>query len=564
MPQSVLSLERVASLLPTRPTDAALEDLLFASKAELAGREGDSLTISVTPDRLDLLSEGGLALFLAGAMEVARGLPLPTAAAPGAPDVTFEVDPSVDGLRPSIAGAVVRAPGDRALDAGTLAEAVRFQELLHATIGRDRRVASLGIYPRERLVPPVRYSLEPLASVRFVPLDGEEEVPATRFFSDHPYAARYGPLGRSGDRCLVLRDRAGSVLSLPPILNGRSAGEARIGDRTLLLESTGTNERSVREAVGLLLVVFVAQGWRVERTAVLREGRSTDAGDAVVGPRAVDLPSSLLRDVAGTPLSPAEVERRLSRSRLSGRPHEGGWRVSVPPWRPDLLTPVDLVEDVVLSVPLRSEDGLVPPSHTRGRWLPEVRFRRGIATDLVGLGFAAPHTSLLVSEAAVARWGGPPPLRLTNPVSSEYAYLRDRLLLSHLDVLARNTRHSYPQRFAEVGPVVVRDPSAESGGATRYHASLIVASVSAGFADAAALADYLFRRIEVGTVREPTEIRGTIPGRAARYRVAGEPVAEVGEIHPTILADLGVPVPVGWAEVDLTALWPFANRVRTP
>ena len=65
MPQSVLSWERVQALLPVPVTDAQLEDLLFSSKAELEAREGDALTVSVTPDRLDLLSEGGLAAALA-------------------------------------------------------------------------------------------------------------------------------------------------------------------------------------------------------------------------------------------------------------------------------------------------------------------------------------------------------------------------------------------------------------------------------------------------------------------------------------------------------------------
>jgi phenylalanyl-tRNA synthetase beta subunit len=134
------------------------------------------------------------------------------------------------------------------------------------------------------------------------------------------------------------------------------------------------------------------------------------------------------------------------------------------------------------------------------------------------------------------------------------------LLLSHLDVLAHNTRHGYPQRFAEVGPVVVRSPESDAGGDTRYHASLVVASDTAGFSDAAALLDYLLRRRDVLAVREPVELPGLIPGRAARARIAGEVVAELGEVHPQILSELGVPVPVAWAELDLTALWPLVAR----
>jgi len=557
MPRSVLDRDRLLALAGRPLSDAALDDLLFASKAEVEAHDGSTLTLSVTPDRLDLLSEGGLGLYLQGVLEVARGLPRYRAPASEQLSVGFRIEASVDSIRPAIAGVVVRAPGDRPLDAGLLVEAVRVQELIHDTIGRDRRAASLGIYPLDRLEFPVRYSLEPLSSIRFVPLDGSEEVGGAEFFRGHPMAAHYGPLGRVGDACLALRDARGTILSLPPILNGRAAGEARTGDRNLLIEATGTRERTVLEAVGLLLVVFVAQGWSATPVPIDRaEGIRSD-GSGLLGPRSVDLPSSVLRTLGGEGLSASVVERRLAQSRLGGHPESGGWRVEVPPWRPDLGTAVDVAEDVLLADGVRPEDGVLPASRTRGRLLPEVIFRRRFASSLIGLGLAAPHTPLLVSDATVARVGDRASLRLKNPVSGEFAYLRDRLLLSFTDVLAHNTRHGYPQRFGEVAPVIVPSPGSETGAETRYHAGWLTASDGAGFAEAAAMVDYLLRTVDVTAIREPSEIPGTIAGRAARARVAGEVVAELGELTPGLLGNLGVPVPVAWAEVDLSALWPL-------
>ena len=147
MPVATLSAARLRSLLAHPPSDLALDDILFASKAEVESRDGDDLTLSVTPDRLDLLSEAGLSLHIAGVTDAATGIP-PIHAVPNPPSRVVEVDPSVDPLRPFISAVVVHAPEPSAgLDEGTLAEAIRFQELLHATIGRDRRAASLGIYP---------------------------------------------------------------------------------------------------------------------------------------------------------------------------------------------------------------------------------------------------------------------------------------------------------------------------------------------------------------------------------------------------------------------------------
>jgi len=563
MPRSVLDSDRLCAIAGRTLGTSELDDLLFGSKAEVEGHDGTSLTVSVTPDRLDLLSEGGLGLYLQGVLGTGHGIPAYRANEPGPGSRRFEVDPSVESIRPAIAGALLRAPPGGALDAGLLAEAVRFQELIHATIGRGRRAASLGIYPVDRFEFPVRYSLEPLTKVRFVPLDGAEEVGGEEFFASHPMAETYGALGRSGQGCLVLQDARGTVLSLPPILNGRSAGEARIGDRELLIESTGTRERTVAESVGLLLVPFVAQGWSVAPVPISRGGGTRSDGAPVVEPHEVDLPSAVLRTLGGEGLSASVVERRLSESRLVGHPHAGGWKVEAPPWRPDLTTAVDVSEDVLLAEGVRPEEGILPASRTRGRLRRETVFRRRIASALLGLGLAAPHTPVLVSEAAVERVGGAPPLRLRNPVSAEFAYPRNRLFLSHLEVLARNTRHGYPQRFGEVAPVIVAAPGSETGAETRYHAGIMVASDTAGFADAAALVEYLLRTIDVVGVREPTEIPGTVPGRAARTRVAGETVAELGEVAPAVLTQLGVPVPAAWAEVDLTALWPLVARHRS-
>ncbi len=563
MPRSTLSGRRVLELLPDGVTDATWEELLFASKAEVDRRVGDELEISVTPDRLDLLSEGGLALYLQGALGSATGLPRARRARAVASPWSFRVDSSVDPLRPYVAGVRVRAPPGRPLDEGTLAEAVRFQEILHATVGRDRRAMSLGIYPTRRIQPPVRYALEPVDSIRFVPLRGTDPVTGAEFLAGDSMAQRYGALGAAEGRCLTLRDAAGEILSVPPILNSRSAGEARPKDRELLLEATGTRPRAVREGLGLLLVVFVARGWSLAPVPVERADGSLDDGSAILEPVEIDLSAEGLERITGAPLAPPEVAAAFARARLTARRARGGYRVAIPPWRPDLLAAVDLAEEVVLARGVRSEDGIVPATPTRGRRRAQTVFRQRIATLLLGLEFAQPHTPLLVSDASVARVDGSATIRLRNPVSGEFAHLRDRLLLSHLDVLAHNTRRSYPQRFGEVAPVVVRQPNAESGAETRHHAGLMIASERAGFADAAALVEYLLGSLDVGSVREPAELPGTIPGRAARARVAGEVVAEMGEVHPRILAQIGVPVPSAWAELDLTALWPLTARRDT-
>ncbi|HLY76917.1 MAG TPA: hypothetical protein VKT21_03435, partial [Thermoplasmata archaeon] len=339
MPQSVLSANRVLELLPQPLGRHELEERLFHSKAELADWTEDALTIEVTPDRLDMLSEGGLALFLQGVLGLRKG-PAPRAEPSAALDrPSVLVEAGVAPLRPYLVGALLTAPPGVALDAGLFAEAIRFQELLHATLGLDRRAASLGLYAWDRLKPPIRYTVEPIDGVRFHPLDGPAEVEGTHFFSSHPMAARYGHLGRSNGECLTLRDGEDQILSLPPILNGRTAGEVRIGDRAILLESTGTRAVRVEESVGLMLLPFVARGWAVQPLRVEYPDH-TDSGIGAISPRRLPFSASTLRDLTGLSLPDGQVEDYLAQARLGGTRAPDGWWVEIPPWRPDLQTSV--------------------------------------------------------------------------------------------------------------------------------------------------------------------------------------------------------------------------------
>lgn len=559
MPQSTLSARRVLELVPGAPDRAAVEAALFASKAEVADWTGDDLKLEVTADRLDLLSEGGLGLHLAGALGHAHGLP--PIAGPAAATVAVRVDASVGPLRPILAAVVLEAPnGGSGLEGGLLAEAVRFQELLHATVGRDRRLASLGIYPLERIAPPITYAMEPLAQVRFTPLDGAGEIAASAFFAEHPLAAKYGAYGRIGERCLTLRDRAGAILSLPPILNSRTAGEARVGDRRLLLESTGTLPGRVEDSVGLLMLPFVARGWRASPVRVEGPGGPGIDPSALLTGRSIALTEATLRAIGGAPVTAAEVERWAGQARLVAHPAPHGWRVAVPPWRPDLLGEVDVVEDLLLARGLRAEEGVLPPTLTRGRRRPQARFRARLAEILLGLGLVPLCTTVLVAGATVQRLERSGAVAVANPVSEGYSHLRDTLLIGLVAALEHNVRHGYPQRLSEIGPVLVKDASAEAGAATRYHAGLLIAGEGVGLADAAAIVDYLLGSLGTMGVREPAELAATLPGRGARLRLAGEPIAEMGELHPRVLAELGVPVPAAWAEVDLERLWPLVAR----
>lgn len=559
MPATTLSAARVARYAGRPIAEGEWADLLFGTKAEFHALSApDTLTIEATPDRLDLLCDAGLGRHLAGALGTASG-GTPTLSGPAPRVGSVQVDASVAPIRPVLGAFELTPPAGVVVDPELLAEAIRFQELLHATIGADRRLASFGLYAVDRIRGPLRYGAVPEAEVRFVPLDGTEPIDGPTFLSEHPMAIRYGALGRTPGGPLVLRDSTGAVLSLPPILNAEGPGSVRAGDGAILLESTGTLPARVADGLGLLLLPFVAAGWSVAAVPVERP-----AGvPSVVDPRTVPpvrLRPATLASVAGEAIPPEEVRRALAASRLEVEDSPDGWSVRPPPWRPDLLQEVDLVEEVVLARGIPAEYGRLSPSAGRGRRRPESIFRERVRVALVGAGFSALFTPVLTPRDRNVRVGRAEALTVARPVSEETAVIRDRLLPTLVGALAHNVRSGYPQRLAEVGPAIVRDPRSESGGRTTYRAGFVEAADGAGFADAAARIDALLRPFGAIGVREPAELPGLIPGRAAILRIAGESIAEMGELRPELLEAERVPVPVAYGEIDLSALWPLVRR----
>ena len=302
------------------------------------------------------------------------------------------------------------------------------------------------------------------------------------------------------------------------------------------------------------------RGERVVRLPRGRDGRRPDAGRS--RGRRVPAARASARDARCARRSILDDAGRRAPPRTmppGAHPVPGGFSVEVPPWRPDLLTGVDVAEDVVLARGVRSEDGVVPPSGTRGRRRAETVFRR--TRRGAPLGPRVTPNSTPRSSSGTPSMASSPPRRRSDwgirpPTSSR----------------SSGTGSPVPpdepgaQRAPPVPPADVPGrPGGRSGPGVgdRWpyddRARAACACERAGFADGAALLDYLTGAL--GTTGSGSRgIPGTIRGRAARLRLAGEVIGEVGEVHPAVLTELRVPVPVVWAELDLSALWPLVRR----
>ncbi|MDX6274823.1 MAG: phenylalanyl-tRNA synthetase beta chain, partial [Frankiales bacterium] len=143
----------------------------------------------------------------------------------------------------------------------------------------------------------------------------------------------------------------------------------------------------------------------------------------------------------GLEVEPAEVRRRLEQV---GCAVAGDWTVTPPSWRPDLVDPADLVEEVIRLVGYDKVPSLLPRT-VPGRGLSaEQRRRRTVGIALAAAGYVEVLNYPFIGEHDLDALSIPADderrrlVRLTNPLSAEQPAFRTTLLPGLLAAAVRN------------------------------------------------------------------------------------------------------------------------------
>lgn len=248
-----------------------------------------------------------------------------------------------------------------------------------------------------------------------------------------------------------------------------------------------------------------------------------------------------------------------------------------PTWRPDVLGEADLVEEVariasltkLVGKPLkRTQDGVPRPILTPAQ-MKEKSARRTLAA----LGYNECVTYSFIDEAAAQLFGGgTDTVRVDNPISSEMTHLRPDLLPGLLRAAARNQARGFMDlALCEIGPAF---HGGEPGEQHLQAAGLLVGhsaprdpygsrrpvDVFDAKADAEAVLSALGAPARIQITRK---VAGWWhPGRSGVIGLGPNTLATFGEVHPKVLAALGVKGPAV-AFTILPANVPMP-KVKTP
>ena len=482
--------------------------------------EESNLNVEVTPNRPDALCVEGIARVLR-CYRSGEGRKYTVGQSP----VEVVVDPSVSEVRPAFGGAVLRGV---AMSDSFLRSMMQLQEKLHETLGRKRRKMAIGIYDLDTLSPPLRYFACGLDECPFVPLEMAEKMTPNEILRRHQKGMDYAHL--VGERCPMIIDRNGEVLSFPPIINSEGT-KVTESTKNLFLEATGFSKETVKHAVNIVISALAERGGRIEEITV--DGSPYHLLQESHWP----LPTKEANRILGLELDDAETGGLLAKM---GYRMEGG-EVLVPGYRADIMNEVDLIEDVAIAYGFNNFEPRLPSFASTGCVQPEHPYHE----LLIGLGFDEAMTWTLSNPrlqkgALLPSEGG---VRISNPLTEDFTIFRPALLPNLLAVLSEGKNEKLPIRIYEIGPVA----------APHLERRLALCSMHprASFSEikglVLSLAESTGRLAEI----KPSEYGAFVPGRCAAVYFDSKLAGYLGEIAPQALSNFGLEQPVCAAEISV-------------
>ncbi len=536
-----VDLAKLLEVLPKLKCEAAVLD------------DGETLEVEIDRDRPDMFYLSGLA----EAIKLYLGLSKPRKIQVDRVEFEVRVDPPRK--RPFIAVAAVE--GIEIRDDEDLEELIQFQEKLHLSYGRRKRVA-IGFHDLRKLPSKsIEYRYVNVSS-RFVPLHIGKEMSIEEVLKETEQGREYGWIARDGDLHPALIS-GGTIIAIPPVLNS-DVTRVEPGTRGLFIDVTGTDLRAVLEILAVIVYALSLSGGRVVGARVLYPDGEIVTPD--LSWRRVSVDKGFARDWLGIEIpSGDELAKLLNRMGLELVEEDSDrFVVSVPPHRIDVLHPVDVLEDIAMAIGLDSIEPEYVPTYLVSKPSTLTALRNAVRDAAVGLGYVEVNALTLVPARILETLGFEDFARVENPLQQELNALKPSPLPTLMQVLIESQHRPHPIKVFEVSECVVRNPASPTGWSNRLLLGMAVLGSVVKFEDIHADCFALLRSLgfEPRTRACTKAPSYAIEGRCAEVVVGNEVVGTVCEIHPRVLEALGIEHPVGYIELDVEKLVGVASHGR--
>lgn len=546
MPNIDCSKEDLEFLVGKKFSKKELEEQLLFVKGEIDSLSGDMLRIDVKDtNRPDLWSVEGIARELRGRLGIEKKIEeieIPKSS------VEIMVDSNLKNIRPKAAYAIAKKCQ---MDDEIIRQLIQLQEKICQTFGRKRKEVAIGIFDFDKIKGNLRYfAAEP--SFEFVPLGFSESMSLREILYKHPKGKEYGHLIEKFDRFPLLIDSNNEVLSMPPIINSEGSGKITIDSKNLFIDVTGFNQETVNIALRVICLALIERKARIESCAIKYPDKKIITPD--FGFEKIDLPKELIEKTTGMQLKEKETMELLAKARMKAIPKNNYFEVHYPNYRADILHPIDIIEDILISFDYNK----ISPEEIKlaviGSELGENKKIDFIRETCVGLGFQEALTYTMTSKQKQTEFvllKENDFVEIANPVSSNYSVFRKKIFPELLEFLAKNKNARFPQKIFEIGRTIQVDELAESNVRENTSVCLAISHSSANYSEAKSIFEAIAKNNLIEFELKKTKHNSFIQGRSVEIISNKKTIGLIGEINPQVLQNFGIEVPATIIEFEI-------------
>ena len=524
--------------------DEKLEEriAMFGTPIDKITEEG--IDIEVLPNRPDLLSYQGFKRSFQAFLGKKTGIKEYKINKPEK-DYKVIIDNSVKKIRPFTACAIIKSIN---FNDEKIREIIEIQEKLHITIGRKRKKLAIGIYPLEKIKLPIHFkALEP-DKIKFIPLEWPREMSGLEILQKHPTGKEYAHLLAGKEKFPIFIDSNNNVLSMPPIINSELTGKITSETKDVFVECSGFDLEILKKCLNIIVTTLSDMGGEIYQMG-LEDGKKKEITPNLA-PENMKISIQNCNKTLGLNITEKEFERLIQKM---GYDYKKGL-VEIPAWRTDIMHEVDLIEDVAIAYGYENFIPEIPKISTIGEINPKEEIKRKISEILTGLNILEiSNYHLTKKEDQFLKMGiqNPKDFIELEESKTDYTILRNDLSHYLLKILSENIDCEYPQAIFEIGKIFNNDKEIKES------EKLSLAITPENFTKLKQILEYLFRMIKIKiNLKEPQQFPAYfIDGRVSEILIGNKKIGLMGEIHPKILKNWKIKMPVALFEIDLEEIF---------
>jgi len=532
--------------------DEKMQNKIAMFGTTLESFNDDEIELEIFPNRPDLLSYQGFKKSFLSFLGKKVGLKKYKI---NKPKKNYEViiDSSVKKIRPYTACAIIKG---LKFDDEKIKEIVDIQEKLHFTLGRKRKKFGIGIYPLEKIKLPIIYRAMEPDKIKFVPLEIEREMSGLQILQRHPAGRDYAHLLAGKEKFPIFVDSDSQIMSMPPIINSQLTGKITEKTKNVFIECSGFDFDLLKKCINILVTTLADMGGQIYQMELKYKKKEITPN---LIPEKMKISLENVNKFLGVDINEKELKKFIEKM---GYNYFKGF-VEIPAWRTDILHEVDLIEDVAIAYGYENFEPEIPKISTIGEEDFYEIIKRKIAEILIGMKMLEVSNYHLTTKKDMIDKMGLNEKQEKNLIEvkeskTEYNILRKNLAHVLLRVFSDNKDSEYPQRIFEIGKVF--ELKSEK---INEKNNLSVAITPGNFTELKQIIEYLFKMIDIKIeLKEPEDFtQYFIDGRVAEIFLDEKSIGFIGEVHPRILKNWKIKMPVVLFEIGLEKIFKRLKRV---